>query len=106
MRLVPGQDGDWDDGLDIDMDDINDQELEAIAYRVTQVVWDRCEEIASKLAHSGMNHPVVFICDVGDPFGWEIAIKITSSELVSQAMRETPFEIRPGVIGGIEMEEF
>jgi len=105
---------DDDDGLDIDIDtddtdgvdDADMQELEAIAYRVTQVIWDRCEALASQLAYGGMNHPVIFLCDVADAFGLAIARKVSTPVLIDRALRETGSDARPGVINGVEMEEF
>src|SRR5262245_604023 len=104
MRLVGPDD---DDGLNIDMGDADSQELEAVAYRVTQIVWDRCEELASRLAHAGMNHPVIFLCDVVDPFGWAMALKGSERvhEVMEQALRETPSENRPGIIFGSDLED-
>src|SRR6516225_11690287 len=103
MKLVQRPDDDNDDGLGIDMGDADDQELEAIAYRVTQVLWDRCEALANRLAHEGINHPVIFLCDPADHMGLAIAEKISSSLLIKEALSWTEPGKRPGIIVGVDM---
>jgi hypothetical protein len=104
MRLF-GSD-DFQDDDDVGIDDADTQEQEAIAYRFVQVLWDRCEALAHRLARSEMNHPVIFLCDVGDHFGLAIARKVSTPELIRQALNETGSDARPGIISGVEMEEF
>jgi hypothetical protein len=102
MKLIGPDD---DDGIDIDMEDADDQELEATAYRRVQIVPDRCEALAKKMAYSGINHPVIFLCDVVDPFGLAIARKVSSSIVIEQARRWTDSDENPGVIEGIELDD-
>lgn len=107
-NLIPIHDRDngGDEGLDINMDDVDDQELEAVAYRFVQIVPERCESLANRLAHGEMNHPVIFLCDVADPMGLAIARKVSTQALIDQALKETKSDARPGIISGVEMEEF
>ena len=110
MRLIPIPDND-DDGLGIDMDDMDDmddadnQELEAIAYRFVQIVPDRCEALANRLAHSGMNRPVIFLCDPADPMGLAIARKVSNPLLIEQALKWTGPDERPGIIESIDLKD-
>jgi hypothetical protein len=94
-----------DDHLDIDMDDADTEELEAVAYRFVQIVPDRCEDTAKTMAMGGFNHPVVFLCDVGDHFGLAIARKVTTSIFIDQALKGTGTDERPGVISGIDLDD-
>jgi len=104
MKLIPIQDNDDNGDLDIDMGDADSPELEAVAYRFTQIIPDRCEALASKLAHDGMNHPVVFLCDPADPMGLAIARKVSPPSTIEQALKWTGPDARPGVIRGIDMD--
>ena len=104
MRLIGGSDHDENDGLEIDMNDADTQELEATAYRFVQITPDRCEKLAKEMAQSGINHPVIFECDVADPFGLSIARKLSNQTFITQALQETPKESRPGIIEGIDLE--
>ena len=94
-----------DDGFGIDLEDADNQELKAVAYRVTQIVWDRCEALASKMAHSGVNHPVIFLCDVADPMGLAIARKVSPSPLIEQARRWTDSDENPGILVGVDLKD-
>lgn len=104
MRLVGTGDDQEDEGLNIDLDDVVDEELEAVAYRFVQIISDRCEEIAKNMAQRGTNHPVVFLCDVGDHFGLAIARKVNVGAVIKKALKETGTDARPGVISCIDMD--
>lgn len=105
MKLAqrPG-DADDNDGLHIDMEEADTQELEAIAYRFVQIVPDRCETLANRLAHGVMDRPVIFLCDPADHMGLEIARKVSNLVIIEQALRWTEPDKRPGIIGSIDLE--
>jgi hypothetical protein len=106
MKLV-GEDDFRDDdseGPGIDFDDANVQELEAIAYRFVQIVPDRCQKLAQTWAKSGVNHPVVCLCDVADPMGLAIAKKFAVPKVIDNALQQTPKERRPGVLTWFDLE--
>jgi hypothetical protein len=96
---------DQNDDLSIDMDDADTQELEAIAYRFTQIIPESCEVLAKALAQIGINHPVIFLCDVADPFGLAIARKITSPDIIERSLKETRWDERPGVIDSVDLDD-
>lgn len=102
MKLFSNGDDQDDEGLDIG--EADSEELEAIAYRFVQIIPDSCVELARKLAYEGMNHPVIFLLDVGDPFGLAIARKVSDTVIIQQALKETGSDARPGVIAGVDVD--
>jgi hypothetical protein len=93
-----------DDDIGVDGGDVDNQELEAIAYRFIQVVPDCCQSVAKDMANNGIAHPVVFLCDVADSFGLAIAKKVSSVAIIEKALRETSSERRPGIISCLDLD--
>ena len=98
-------DGDLDFGFDLDDDHADTQQLEAVAYRFTQIVPDRCEALANRRAHDQMDRPVIFLCDVFDHMGLAIAKKVSNPTVQAQALSLLSPNERPGIIACVNLKD-
>jgi hypothetical protein len=95
-----------DDEDDEDYGSPDAQELEGLAYRYVQIVPDVCTGLFFKAVEKGVNHPVVFLCDVADHMGVAIAQKFTSQGRIQESIDRTDPESgqRPGISFWYDME--